>query len=65
MKQLFLSACAALACVALSVGNGRADDDKATDLKFVKEVNQINLEEIQVGKLAQDALREFRDQEIR
>jgi len=53
MKLFLLGACAALACAALSAGNVRADDDKTTDLKFVKEVNQINLEEIQAGKLAQ------------
>jgi putative membrane protein len=53
MKRWLLGACAALACAALSVGNVRADDDKTSDVKFVKEVNQINLEEVHVGKLAQ------------
>jgi len=53
MKHLVHSACAALAAAALLVGNARADDDKTADLKFVKEANQINLEEVQAGKLAQ------------
>jgi putative membrane protein len=53
MRQV-LRLSTALAAFVLAAGIARSDDEqKMVDLKFAKEANQINLEEIQVGKLAQ------------
>src|SRR5262245_29688372 len=54
MRQLVLRLSTAFAALFLVAGIARADDEqKMVDLKFVKDANQINLEEVQVGKLAQ------------
>jgi putative membrane protein len=53
MRQLFLKGATAFATIICVAGFVRADDEKMVDSKFVKVANQINLEEVQVGKLAQ------------
>src|SRR5262245_57312957 len=52
MRKFLFTGIAAVAAVCFA-GATRADDQKMSDSKFVKEANQINLEEIQVGKIAQ------------
>jgi len=53
MRHLLLTGVTAFAAMVCVAGFARTDDQKTADAKFVKEANQINLEEVQVGKLAQ------------
>jgi putative membrane protein len=50
MKSMFVLA---MAVLWLPTSFARADEDKTDDIKFVKEVHQSGLMEIQMGKLAQ------------
>src|SRR4051794_17937622 len=53
MRHLLFCTLTAIGAWAALATGVRADDQKTTDVKFVKEVNQINLTEVQAGKLAQ------------
>src|SRR5436190_15382391 len=53
MRHLLLTGVTAFAATVCVASFARTDDQKTADVKFVKDANQINLEEVQVGKLAQ------------